>query len=367
MISKKPNIAFLLGSISGKGGIERVTSIIAEELSLKKLSNIHIISFQPQQPEKGYLWIENVSYAQLLSERKGMQQGLIEATTNLRKYIAKNKIDILIVCGHRFCLLGGLGVTGKKTKMVYWSHSSFFGEKNRFKWLNEQFGGFFSKCIISLTKADIDNYQNRTLAKSVYQLYNPIDERLLVKEPKYSPKTKKIISVGRLNEQKRFESNLIEVAKIVLNKNPDLEWHIYGDGELRDVITQKITENNLGDRLKLMGNVKGLYDLYSKYSLMVMTSAYEGFPMVLLEGMTQKLPLISFDIPTGPNEIIINGKNGFLIPPFEYSEMADKIQLLIDNPDLAIEFSQNNLSLLEPFMLSNIINQWRQLINNLSN
>ncbi|MDM9632798.1 glycosyltransferase [Robiginitalea aurantiaca] len=362
MFTKSPNIAFLLGSLSGKGGIERVTSIIGEGLSEKNVAKVHIISFQPFQPKKGYSWNDEISYFNLLSERKGMRQGIIEAALNLRKYLSKNKIDILIVCGHRFCLLGGLSVIGKQTKMIYWSHSSFYGEKNKYKWWNEQFGGFFSKCVVSLTKADVNNYKNKTLSNNVFQIYNPIDDKLLEDQSVYNPHTNKIISVGRLNEQKRFDTNLIEVAKIVLHKNPHLEWHIYGDGELRDVINNKIIENNLVKRVKLMGNVKGLYNLYNEYSLMVMTSGYEGFPMVLLEGMSKNLPLLSFDIPTGPNEIIQNNSNGFLIPAFNYSDMAEKIEYLMSSPDILISFSENNRQYLQPFRLSNIMGQWCQLL-----
>src|SRR5690606_33587813 len=128
-------------------------------------------------------------------------------------------------------------------------------------------------------------------------------------------------------------------------------WHIYGKGSLETVIKENIDKLGLSGRVILEGNVTDLYEKYSSYSLMVMTSSYEGFPMSLLEGMVNKLPLVSFDIQTGPNEIIHNNQNGFLIEPFNIDDAANKINLLIENSTKRIAFSNANVHYVEEFRI----------------
>tara|TARA_R110001583_G_scaffold87032_1_gene227026 strand:+ start:1301 stop:2407 length:1107 start_codon:yes stop_codon:yes gene_type:complete len=361
-----PRIAFLLGSTSSNGGIERVTSIIADKLTEKELAKVYAIGYQPRKNEQVYKWNERVTFYDLLTNWESMKTGIFKAIPRLRKFLNHNNIDVLVVCGHRFCSLGGLSSLGIPTRMIYWSHSSFNGEVVAFKKMNEHFGAIRSDVVLSLTKADEHNYRKKTAAKKVVQIYNPIDEKLLLNETPYNPNTKKIISVGRLDDPKNFESYLLEVAKIVLMKNPEYTWHIYGKGSLESKIRENIQKLGLEGKVILEGNVNNLYELYSNFSIMVMTSSYEGFPMTLLEGMSKKLPLISFDIQTGPNEIIKDNKNGFLIPSFDTKLMAEKLEQLIHNEDLRIEFSETNKSLIKKFKLDTIISQWISLIEMLN-
>ncbi len=362
MSSNLPNIAFLLGSTCSSGGIERVTSLLASTFADKGIAQTHAVAFQPRDREQVYEWSDKITFFELMTERKSMKTGIFKAVPRLRRYLNKNNIDLLIVCGHLMCPLGGFSIIGTNTKMIYWSHSSYFGEVNRFKRMNEHIGAICSKVVISLTKADKLNYRKKTLAKNVTQIYNPIDKNLFLKSSPYNPNTNKIISVGRLDHPKNFESYLLEVAKLVLSKNPEYTWHIYGKGSLEAVIKENIDKLGLSGRVILEGNVSDLYEQYSNYSIMVMTSSYEGFPMSLLEGMVNKLPLVSFDIQTGPNEIIQNDLNGFLIDPFDIEDMADKINLLIESPTKRIAFSKANLHYLEKFKIQVIMNKWMELI-----
>ncbi|MBD0778834.1 glycosyltransferase [Maribacter sp. ANRC-HE7] len=360
-----PNIAFLLGSTCSHGGIERVTSLLASTFAEKAIAEIHAVAFQPRDREQVYEWSEKVTFFELMKERKSMKSGIFKAVPKLRKYLKNNSIDILIVCGHLCCPLGGFSVLGTNTKMIYWSHSSYYGEVNHFKRINEHIGAICSKVVISLTKADKLNYRKKTLAKKVTQIYNPIDENLFLKSSPYNPNTNKIISVGRLDHPKNFESYLLEVAQMVLSKNPEYTWHIYGKGSLHDLIKENIDKLGLTGKVILEGNVTDLYEQYSKYSLMVMTSSYEGFPMSLLEGMVNKLPLVSFDIQTGPNEIIQNDKSGFLIVPYDRPNMAKKIQELIDCQDLRINFSRASEILINQYKMDTVLKKWTKLLNNL--
>jgi glycosyltransferase involved in cell wall biosynthesis len=362
------NLAFLLSSTSSNGGIERATSILANNLVKRGVAKVFAVGFHPRQlDQRVYEWDQSVVHFDLFSVKRGMKKGIFSAIPRLRRFLKKNNIDVLIPCGHIYAPLGGFACIGSRTKMIYWSHSSFFGEPNPFKRFNEHMAGLFSKAVVCLTKADIKNYQKKTFARKVVQIYNPIDENLLGNKSRYNPDTKKIISVGRLAHPKNFETYLLDVATFVLKENPEYSWHIYGKGEFKGLIEERIHLMGLQDRVVLMGNVNNLYEIYPEYSIMVMTSSYEGFPMTLLEGLVMSIPLVSFDIPTGPNEIIRNNVNGFLIPPYSVADMAEKLNMLIEDRSLRIKFSEANRSGLNEFNIEKTLPKWIDLLASVTN
>lgn len=142
-------------------------------------------------------------------------------------------------------------------------------------------------------------------------------------------------------------------------------WDIYGEGELKDSLQKMINENGLSEKIRLMGQVSDLYDRYRDYAFMVMTSRYEGFPMSLIEGAANRLPLISFDIPTGPNEIIVDGVNGYLINADSDKDMVVKIRKLIENQEIRESMSKEVYQLTQAFAMERILKQWKILFNKL--
>ena len=177
-------------------------------------------------------------------------------------------------------------------------------------------------------------------------------------------KNKKIISIGRLDEQKGFDI-LIDVWKKVNAKHPDWILEIYGEGSLRKELQDKIDSLNLTDTLILKGNEKNIQLKYLESSIYVMSSRYEGMPMVLLEAMSCGLPLVSFDCPCGPKDIIKDGENGFLIKFGNIDEMAEKISYLIENEDKRIEIGKKSKELSYNYLEEKIMNQWKELFENL--
>ena len=364
-MEKKLNIAFLLTKVSERGGISRVVSILSNELYKRNTFNIHIISFQ-EMDSQGYNWNKNLMFHNLAEDKVSMKKGMVKAVLKSRKIINEHDIDLVISCGHLVGPLGVLSTILNKAKLIYWSHSSFKSTtSNKYRIINEHFTALFSNTLVSLTKVDETNYRKGTLARRVVQIYNPIDKKLETINSKYNSSSKKIISVGRLTAQKNFET-LVEVAEIVLNKHKDVIRHIFGSGEDKEKIENKIKKYNLEGRLILMGQCNNLYNIYNDYSMMVMTSLYEGFPMTLLEGMAFNLPLVSFDIPTGPNEIINTGMNGFLIKPFNITEMANKICNLIEDNNKRQTFSSLNSNYISEFNMEPISAKWSTLFEEIT-
>ena len=174
--------------------------------------------------------------------------------------------------------------------------------------------------------------------------------------------SKKLITVGRFCYEKGYDY-LLKVAKDVLEKYPDWEWDIYGTGD--EKIKHELMQFNSGreqGKINLMGNVKGIENIYPGHGIYIMTSRSEGLPLVLLEAKIFGLPIVSFDCPTGPSEIVLDDVNGYLIDNYNIDIMSEKIQKLINNKELRLKFSRNSMVGTEKFNKEKILQQWISLI-----
>ena len=102
-------------------------------------------------------------------------------------------------------------------------------------------------------------------------------------------------------------------------------------------------------------------------SIFVMSSLFEGLPLVLQEAMSCGLPVISYACPCGPKEMIDDGKNGFLVDVGDEIELANKMMLLIHNKLLRKEMGAAARTKSEQYSIDQIVQQWMCLFNELSN
>lgn len=175
---------------------------------------------------------------------------------------------------------------------------------------------------------------------------------------------KKIISAGRLEEQKGYDM-LIDVWKIVNEKYSDWTLEIYGEGSERKKLEEKIKKLNLEKTLKLKGNTSDIKEKFLESSIYVMSSRYEGFGLVLIEAEHCGLPLVSFKCHCGPSDIIFHGENGFLCEVNNINEMADYIIKLIEDKDLRIKMGKKAREDSYKYLEENIMKQWKELYENI--
>lgn len=140
-------------------------------------------------------------------------------------------------------------------------------------------------------------------------IYNPMERVSSGEEYK---REKWLITAGNLTHVKGTDF-LAKIAPEILKKYTDWKWFVLGDGELRGLLEQVREKEGLEERLILPGWVQNVSEYMKKAEILVLPSRTEGLPMVLLEAKARRLPCVSFDIMTGPSEIIQDKKNGFLI------------------------------------------------------
>ena len=360
-----PNICFLLGGFQGNGGIGRVTSILANAISDIPGYTVTTLAYvQKENVPHLYELSEKIHSYYLLKDNVSMTKAFLKQhiVKRTRKVLKEEKIDILIACGALFFPLGILAVKNLSTRCYCWEHTNpETGSDYRFQRICRKLAVKAADRIVVITKAAEKYYCDilKASASKVVQIYNPISDEA-AKSQKYNSNSHMIISVGRLSYPKNF-SLLLDIAAKVLPRYPEWTWDIYGTGEEFDSLSAKIADLSLGKQVCLKGQVSNIYELYGKYAFQVMTSRYEGFPMSLLEGASNGLPLISFDIKTGPNEIINDGENGFLIPENNAEKMEEKIEYLIEHKDERERISNAAFNSMKKFSMNNILQQWRSI------
>lgn len=171
---------------------------------------------------------------------------------------------------------------------------------------------------------------------------------------------KKVIAVGRYTYQKGFDL-LIHAWKIVAQQRPDWKLSIVGDGELREYLDNLIKEEQLQHSVELSPVTTNIEQIYKDASILVMSSRYEGFGMVLLEAQTVGLPTISFDCKCGPSEIIVNGENGYLIEEGDIEGMAQRVLQLIENEALRKRMGENAYNNALRFSEDVVMSKWERL------
>lgn len=361
-------ICFLLGGFQNNGGIGRSTSILANHLCKENDMEIHTISYCETSKERLYEIDRRIHEHLLFDEETSMTKALLlkNATRRVKKILQENKIDILIPCGTINYPLGVLAVMGTPVKCICVEHTSpDVQSDHKFQALCRKIAVKKTDMMVTITDSARDYYIKELgiPADRVCRIYNSVPEQYYQSDC-YQVSSRKIISVGRLSYPKNF-SCLIDIAKVVLERHPDWSWDIFGEGEERQQLQQKIDDLGISDRIQLRGQVPDLLQRYREYSFIVMTSRYEGFPMSLLEAAANRLPMVSFDIKTGPNEIIQNGINGYLLNQRDIAGMIERICDLIENENIRLEMSKKAYEEIAAFDITRITDQWRSLFDNI--
>lgn len=357
-------IVFLLGGFQSNGGIGRVTSIVANALCERENMSVHTISYCQTNKPLLYNLSKKIHQHTLFSTSTSMVKAMLlkNAIGKVRKILLEENIDVLVAAGALFYPLAIQAVRGTNCKCYCWEHTDpGTTSDHKFQGWCRRYAVPRTDKMVVLTRSAEDYYREvlRISPDKLFQIYNPISNTNT--DVPYDAYSKRIIAVGRLAYQKNFE-RLVCLAERILPKHPDWSVDIFGKGEEHQALTEQISAAGLTGRINLMGQVSNLYDRYPSYAFQWMTSRYEGFPMSLLEGATHRLPLISFDIPTGPNEIIVDGKNGFLVDKDDDERMIACVNQLIENVDLRKTMSENAYRMVQKFSLDDIIEQWCEIL-----
>lgn len=177
---------------------------------------------------------------------------------------------------------------------------------------------------------------------------------------------KRIIAVGRLDYQKGFD-RLIQAWEIVQKDAKCRNWQldIFGQGEWRDMLQRMIEKAELDRSAHIHPPTLQIGNEYADSSLLVMSSNYEGFPMVMIEAMACGLPVVSFDYKCGPRDIIDNGINGLLVSNGDIEGLAYAIIEVISDNAYRKLLSASAKRIVETYSEEAVMAKWIALFSNL--
>lgn len=183
--------------------------------------------------------------------------------------------------------------------------------------------------------------------------------------PRSELTARRIVAAGRLTPMKGFDL-LIRAFAEVRDRHPDWRLCIYGSGGSEQRLRKLVTRHDLHENVLLMGKTDRIEQEMAKGSIYALSSRFEPFGIVLTEALSAGLPIVSFDCPHGPGEILTPGVDGLLVPPEDVSALADGICTLIEDDALRHRFARAAVETAEEFSMETIGNQWTRLFRTVS-
>jgi glycosyltransferase involved in cell wall biosynthesis len=175
------------------------------------------------------------------------------------------------------------------------------------------------------------------------------------------PSNRVVVAAGRLTPQKGFD-RLIPAFAQVAERHPDWKLQIHGGGAKRNDLRNLIAEQQLSENVALMGRTSGLGNEFAKASIFALSSRVEGMPMVLLEAMSKRLPVVSFDCPTGPRQLLTHGHDGLLVPNGDVDAFGNALLELIEDEEKRRRMGEAAFQTARKYDLDVVGRQWAELL-----
>lgn len=360
-------LAYCIHSLHSSGGMERVLSLKASYLAEMPDYEVHIITACLKGRKPFFPLSEKVILHDLGVSDHGAGQ---KYSRKLEECLKSIKADICIsLCGGDVHVLGDLKDGSHKIAEFHFSHDKFM-----LKYGSNVLGRIYARlrtrklerslakleAFVVLTEEDCRVWKN--LLGKVYQIYNP----LTFKSDKRSDlANNRFIAAGRLESQKNYP-DMIRAWALVARRYPDWHLDIYGSGSEERKLRRMIQSLGIEGCVNLMGRTNDIRSEMMKSSALLLSSRFEGFPMVLLEAQATGLPIVSYSCPCGPSEIVEDGTSGILVPPGDIEGLAEGICVLIGNPELLSNYGKASYEASERFDMDHIMRKWTALFRNIT-
>ncbi len=179
----------------------------------------------------------------------------------------------------------------------------------------------------------------------------------------HQPGNHRVIAVGRLDYQKGFDRLLDAWALIPAELRKFWHLDIFGQGEWEEKLKQQIVTLGIDESAAVNKPTDKIFDEYAASDFLVMTSHYEGFPMVMIEAMACGVPTVCFDFLCGPRDIIANGINGIVVPEGDLQALATAMQQLMERPEQLQHLSDQAKRISEEYSQEVIMKRWDLFMN----
>lgn len=356
-------ICYIVNDLNRKAGTEKAVTLIANKMA--ELDNdVSILSFV-DVISPGYKIHESINIINLNMKNKSLKIYYFEVVKKIIDIIKDNCFDYVIEAEVYNRLFTTYALRKSKAKIITWEHFNYYvtlGRKERA--FARCLAARYSDAIVTLTELDKKNYITNLKCRGIIKaIGNPVEFR---PTNKCEYNSKNVLAVGRFTYQKGFDI-LLKCWKRINESNKNGEWklNIVGDGEDKKKLQQFIREERLENTVRICEPTSEIAKYYLNSSIYVMTSRFEGLPMVLIEAMSFGLPVVSLNCQTGPSDLIEDGKNGFLCDFKDYDSFCEKVEYLMKDKEIREKIGNEAKNITNKLDIDVIANKWMDLFEEL--
>lgn len=292
----------------------------------------------------------------------------------LRRVLREERPDVVLGMIATAAVLSILASVGLSCKILACEHihPPRLGAGTVWHWLRRRSYPYAAGVVV-LTDKSREWIQTHVPGCRLTVIPNAVPFPLPISEPTLPPEQvvpghrRIVLAVGRLTEQKGFDL-LIEAFAGTAMAHADWDLVVLGEGPKRSALEGQVAALGLDHRVKLAGRAGNMADWYARADLYVMSSRFEGFPLVLAEAMAHGCPVVSFDCDTGPRDIIRDGVDGRLVRPVKNIEaLAAALTQLMDDEALRKRMAEQAPEVRVRFSMARILSMWDHVFEELTN
>ncbi|UQY42861.1 glycosyltransferase family 4 protein [Mixta hanseatica] len=365
--SNEPDVHILLGDVTSRGGIERVSITLANALSA--LYKVRLVSLYASLSDISFRPVDSIAvtilhngYEESMYNRsKSFLAGVlfdINYVFKKRKALKKSDLAdenaIAICCDVKMTLLAKMAGYKKIITIEHFEYDVINPVLKKIReWLYKKISA-----VVTLTPEDKDKY-NWMPEQKHFVIPNIVEiPRQIVP---FQQRANCVLAVGRLTHQKGFDLLLQAWSRI---DTADWMLRIIGDGPDKETLQSYIADNRLNN-VKILPFNKHIAKEYNQAKIFVLSSRYEGWGMVLVEALAFGMACISFDCPAGP-KTILQRNNGILVKAEDVNSLAKEIKKLMENKAMQKELSQKAPESIAMYSEKQILLKWQEVIEQVS-
>ena len=369
-------IVYVNDALAIWGGLERIVVEKVNELATRYGYEMYVVTTNQGNHPVPYLLNRNVVHKDLnIQFHKEYQyhgfRRILKKIELKRLYVhrLRDVVNLIrpdvIVCV-RSEYVGGVVKVKGSVPLVFESHTSRFAHRFINADWYAKFQAFinnrnvrFASCVVALTSGDANDWCRINRNVCVIPNFVKINDANSFCD--YNSKS--VVFVGRFSAQKDIYS-LLRIWQIVHLRHSDWVLHIYGGyGEEQEIHNKNII--NLNANVIVHEPTSEIFDRYKESSVLLLTSRYEPFGLVLPEAMSCGLPVVAFDCPYGPADIITDGVDGFLIKDRNIQKFADRVCQLIEDKEMRVRMGQAAIKSSQRYRADVIMPKWKELFESL--